>query len=274
MTQKNKHISNDAALSQHKARVFITGSADGLGRMAAQLLVEQGHTPVLHARNEQRGREAMTAAPGAETVVIGDLSSVAQMKEVAAKVNALGHFDAVIHNAGVGYQSPRRVATEDGLPVEFAVNTLAPYVLTALIHRPKRLVYLSSGLHQNGDPSLEDLAWEKRQWRGIQAYSDTKLHDVMLAFAIARRWPDTFSNGLEPGWVATKMGGAHAPDDLAEAYRTQVWLAVSSNAAAEVTGQYFYHRKLREPNPAARDTTKQDKLIAACADFSGVKLPE
>ena len=115
MTQKNKHISNDAALSQHKARVFITGSADGLGRMAAQLLVEQGHTPVLHARNEQRGREAMTAVPGAETVVIGDLSSVAQMKEVAAKVNALGHFDAVIHNAGVGYQSPRRVATEDGL---------------------------------------------------------------------------------------------------------------------------------------------------------------
>ena len=150
MTQKNKHISNDAALSQHKARVFITGSADGLGRMAAQLLVEQGHTPVLHARNEQRGREAMTAAPGAETVVIGDLSSIAQMKEVAAKVNALGHFDAVIHNAGVGYQSPRRVATEDGLPLEFAVNTLAPYVLTALIHRPKRLVYLSSGLRPRG----------------------------------------------------------------------------------------------------------------------------
>ena len=184
--------------------------------------VEQGHSPVLHARNEQRGREAMTAVPGAETVVIGDLSSVAQMKEVAAKVNALGHFDAVIHNAGVGYQSPRRVATEDGLPLKFAVNTLAPYVLTALIQRPKRLVYLSSGLQQNGDPSLEDLAWERRQWRGTQAYSDTKLHDVMIAFAIARRWPDAFSNALEPGWVATKMGGAHAPDNLDEGHRTQV----------------------------------------------------
>jgi NAD(P)-dependent dehydrogenase (short-subunit alcohol dehydrogenase family) len=255
------------------ARVFITGSADGLGRMAAQLLVEQGHNAILHARNEQRGREAMTAVPGAETVVIGDLSSVAEMKEVAAKVNALGHFDAVIHNAGVGYQSPRRVATEDGLPLEFAVNTLAPYVLTVLINRPTRLVYLSSGLNQNGDPSLEDLAWEKRQWRGTQAYSDTKLHDIMLAFAIARRWPDAFSNAMEPGWVATKMGGAHAPDDLDEGHRTQVWLAVSSDPAAEVTGQYFYHRKLREPNPAARDTSKQDQLIAACADFSGVKLP-
>ena len=122
MAQKNQQISNDAAPSRHTARVFITGSADGLGRMAAQLLVEQGHTPVLHARNEQRGREAMAAVPGAETVVIGDLSSVAQMKEVAAKVNALGHFDAVIHNAGVGYQSPRRVATEDGLPLELAAD--------------------------------------------------------------------------------------------------------------------------------------------------------
>lgn len=193
------------------ARVFITGSADGLGRMAAQLLVEQGHNAVLHARNEQRGREAMTAVPGAETVVIGDLSSVAQMKEVAAKVNALGHFDAVIHNAGVGYQSPRRVATEDGLPLEFAVNTLAPYVLTVLINRPTRLVYLSSGLNQNGDPSLEDLAWEKRQWRGTQAYSDTKLHDIMLAFAIARRWPDAFSNAMEPGWVLQRWAARTRP---------------------------------------------------------------
>ena len=256
------------------ARVFITGSSDGLGRMAAQLLIEQGHAVVLHARNEKRGQEALAAVPGAEAVVIGDLASIAQTRAVAEQVNGLGSFDAVIHNAAIGYREPQRIATEDGLPQVFAVNTLAPYILTALIKKPKRLVYLSSGLHRNGDANLKDLAWEHQPWQGQQAYSDTKLHDVMLAFAIARRWPDTFSNGLEPGWVATKMGGAHAPDDLAEAYRTQVWLAVSSNAAAEVTGQYFYHRKLREPNPAARDTTKQDKLIAACADFSGVKLPE
>src|SRR5271163_2377172 len=256
------------------ARVFITGSSDGLGRMAAQLLIEQGHDAVLHARSEQRGREALSAVPGAGKVVIGDLMSIAQTRSVAEQVNALGAFDAVIHNAAVGYQEPRRIATEDGLPHVFAVNTLAPYVLTARIQKPKRLVYLSSGLHRNGDASLEDLAWEKRPWQGTQAYSDKKLHDVMLAFAIARRLPDAFSNAMEPGWVATKMGGAHAPDDLDEGHRTQVWLAVSSDAAAEVTGQYFYHRKLREPNPAARDTTKQDKLIAACADFSGVKLPE
>src|ERR1700683_4811293 len=98
------------------ARVFITGSSDGLGRMAAQLLVEQGHDVVLHARNEQRGQKALSAVPEAEKVVIGDLTSIAQTRKVAEQVNALGNFDAVIHNAGIGYREPRRIATADGLP--------------------------------------------------------------------------------------------------------------------------------------------------------------
>src|SRR5271156_2146430 len=218
------------------ARVFITGSSDGLGRMAAQLLVEQAHGVVLHARNEERGREALSAVPGAETVVIGDLTSIAQTRSVAEQVNALGSFNAVIHNAGIGYREPQRIATEDGLPQVFAVNTLAPYILTALIQKPQRLVYLSSGLHKSGDASLKDLAWEHRPWQGQQAYSDTKLHDVLLAFAIARRWPDVLSNALDPGWVATKMGGAGAPDDLDQGHRTQVWLAASDDPPATVTG--------------------------------------
>ncbi len=165
-------------------------------------------------------------------MVIGDLASIAQTRKVAEQVNGLGLFDAVIHNAAIGYREPRRIATEDGLPQVFAVNTLAPYILTALIKKPKRLVYLSSGLHRNGDASLKDLAWEQRPWQGQQAYSDTKLHDVLLAFAVARRWPGVLSNALEPGWVPTKMGGAGAPDDLDEGHRTQVWLAVSDDPAA------------------------------------------
>lgn len=254
------------------ARVFITGSSDGLGRGAAQLLVEQGHSVVLHARNGQRAQEAMAAVPGAKTAVVGDLSSIAQTRSVADQVNRLGSFDAVIHNAGVGYREPRRDDTEDGLPHVFAVNTLAPYILTALIHKPKRLVYLSSGLHQSGDASLKDLAWKERPWRGQQAYSDTKLHDVILAFAIARLWPDVFSNALEPGWVPTKMGGAGAPDDLEQGYQTQAWLAVSEEPAAKVTGEYFYHMRRREPNAAARDKSRQEILLEACESFSGVKL--
>jgi len=255
------------------ARVFITGSSDGLGRMAAQLLLEQGHGVVLHARNQQRGQEALSLVPGAETVVIGDLTSVAQTRNLAEQVNALGSFDAVIHNAGIGYQESRRIATEDGLPHVFAVNTLAPYILTALIQRPKRLVYLSSGLHKGGDASLKDLTWEHRPWQGQQAYSDTKLHDVLLAFAIARRWTDVLSNALEPGWVPTKMGGPGAPDDLDAGHRTQVWLAVSTDPAAMVTGEYFFHMRPRTPLPAARDAERQEKLIEACKHFSGVDLP-
>lgn len=253
------------------ARIFITGSADGLGAMAARLLVEQGHSVVLHGRNAARGEAALAAVPGAQTVVIGDLGSLAQTRAVADQVNALGAFDAVIHNAGAGYREPHRV-TEDGLPHVFAVNTLAPYVLTALIARPKRLVYLSSGLHQNGDASLDDLAWKRRPWDGFQAYADSKFHDVLLAFAVARSWPDVLSNALEPGWVATKMGGRDAPDDLEAGRRTQAWLAVSDAPAAMVTGEYFYHQQLREPNPAARDTAIQDKLLAACREISGVRM--
>ena len=256
------------------ARVFITGSSDGLGQMAGQLLIEQGHRVVLHARSEQRGKQALAAVPEAESVVIGDLTSIAQTRGVAEQVNALGAFDAVIHNAGVGYREPRRIATEDGLPQVFAVNTLAPYILTALIRRPKRLIYLSSGLHKSGDTSLQDLSWEQRSWQGQQAYSDTKFHDVLLAFAIARRWPDVLSNALEPGWVATKMGGAGAPDDLDAGHRTQVWLAVSDDPAAKVTGEYFFHMGLRKPIPATRNADLQEKLLDACADFSGVRLPQ
>ncbi|HEV3308774.1 MAG TPA: SDR family NAD(P)-dependent oxidoreductase [Candidatus Sulfotelmatobacter sp.] len=255
------------------ARVFITGSSDGLGRMAAQLLVEQGHSVVLHARSRERGQDALSAVPEAETVVVGDLTSIAQTRSVAEQVNALGSFDAVIHNAGIGYREPRRIVTEDGLPHVFAANTLAPYILTALIQKPKRLVYLSSGLHQNGDTTLKDLTWEHRPWQGLQAYSDTKLHDVLLAFAMARRWPDVRSNALEPGWVATKMGGPGASDDLDAGHRTQVWLAISDDPAAAVTGEYFYHMRVRKPNPATRDTQRQEQLLDACKGFSGIDLP-
>jgi NAD(P)-dependent dehydrogenase (short-subunit alcohol dehydrogenase family) len=206
-------------------------------------------------------------------MVIGDLASIAQTREVAEQVNGLGLFDAVIHNAAIGYREPRRIATEDGLPQVFAVNTLAPYILTALIKKPKRLVYLSSGLHRNGDASLKDLTWEQRPWEGQQAYSDTKLHDVLLAFAVALRWPGVLSNALAPGWVPTKMGGAGAPDDLDEGHRTQVWLAVSDDPAAIETGGYFYHMRPRKPNPAARDVERQEELLDACQRFSGMELP-
>ncbi|MDB6042917.1 MAG: short-chain dehydrogenase [Gammaproteobacteria bacterium] len=255
------------------ARIFVTGSADGLGQMAARLMVDAKHRVVLHARNRQRAAEALAAVPRAETAVIGDLSSIQETRDVADQVNGLGTFDAIIHNAGIGYRERRRIETVDGLSHVFAVNTLAPYILTALIHKPKRLVYLSSGMHRSGDPSLRDLTWEERPWNGSNAYADTKLHDVILAFAVARKWPDVLSNALEPGWVPTKMGGAGAPDDLDAAPRTQVWLATSDEPAARVTGQYFYHLKRRATDAAASNEAIQDRLLSECARLSGVPFP-
>lgn len=254
------------------ARIFVTGSSDGLGRMAAQLLVERGHAVVLHARHEARGREAMAAVPGADAVLLGDLASLRQTRSLAEQANALGRFDAVIHNAAVGYKEKRRIETEDGFAHVFAVNTLAPYVLTALMHRPERLVYISSELHRRGDPSLADLNWETRPWRGNQAYSDTKLHDALLAFAAARRWPDVLCNALEPGWVATKMSRG-ATGDLDKGHRTQVWLA-TGEAAAVGTAGYFFHERPREPSGAARDPARQDRLLAECARLTGVTWPD
>jgi NAD(P)-dependent dehydrogenase (short-subunit alcohol dehydrogenase family) len=254
------------------ARVFITGSADGLGQMAAQQLVGEGHEVVLHARSAERGRDALEAVRGAAGVVIGDLSTIAACLSVVEQVNARGAFDAVIHNAAVGYREPHRIETADGLPLVFAVNTLAPYLLTALMHRPRRLVYLSSGLHREGDTSLRDLEWKTRPWNGMQAYADTKLHDAILSSAVARLWPDVYSNSVDPGWVATKMGGAGAPDDLVAATKTQTWLAVSDAPAVRVSGQYFYHRRPAVTVSATYERETQVRLLAKCARMSGVTL--
>jgi NAD(P)-dependent dehydrogenase (short-subunit alcohol dehydrogenase family) len=255
------------------ARIFITGSSEGLGLMAGQHLAEQGHAVVLHARTEARARDARGALPRAEAIVIGDVSTIAAMRVVADQANALGRFDAVIHNVGLGYREPSRIETADGLSQLWAVNVLAPYVLTALMQQPSRLVYLSSGLHRGGSADLSDPQWTQRRWDGSQAYSDTKLHDVLLALAVARRWSHVLSNALEPGWVATRMGGRGATDDLSQGHVTQAWLAASSAPEALVTGGYFYHQRPARLHPAAAQADLQDKLIDHCHKVSGIALP-
>jgi NAD(P)-dependent dehydrogenase (short-subunit alcohol dehydrogenase family) len=240
--------------------------------MAADRLISQGHQVVLHARNADRAERARRELPKAEAVVIGDVETIAGAKDIAAQVNALGRFDAVIHNAAVGYREGHRL-TADGLPHVFAINTLSPYILTARIERPKRLVYLSSGMHHHAGANLDDILWQERSWNGSQAYAESKLHDAMLAFAIARRWPDVLSNSLEPGWVPTKMGGPGAPDDMSQAHLTQAWLAAGEDPKTNVTGKYFYHLKRMDPNPQANDPALQDRLTDICAEISGDTLP-
>jgi NAD(P)-dependent dehydrogenase (short-subunit alcohol dehydrogenase family) len=254
------------------AIVFITGSTDGLGRAAAQSLLDGGHKVVLHARSADRAASIASLASRAAGVVVGDLRSAAETKSIADQVNAIGRMDAIIHNAGV-YTQRSRGATQEGHASTFAINTLAPYMLTALIERPGRLVYLSSGLHRGGEGSLPDLDWTKRPWDTAKAYAETKLHVVALAFALARRWPNVMSNAVDPGWVRTRMGGASAPVDLDTGQRTQAWLAVSNEPAALVSGRYWHHMRQEQPASEATDPEFQDQLIAKLAELTGVALP-
>jgi NAD(P)-dependent dehydrogenase (short-subunit alcohol dehydrogenase family) len=242
------------------ARIFITGSADGLGLLAAGQLIKLGHQVVLHARNEKRSKEALQKVPGAETALAADLTSMDETKELAEQVNALGNFDAVIHNAAV-YQT---AATEI-----FAVNTIAPYILTCLVKKPNRLIYLSSGMHTGGHFQPEHFKPGSDQ----VSYSDSKLHILMLSMAVARKWPQVCSNAVNPGWVPTKMGGRSAPDDLQKGYETQVWLAVSNDAEATVSGHYFHHKSRERFPPAASDAALQEKLLQLCEQVTGVSFP-
>jgi NAD(P)-dependent dehydrogenase (short-subunit alcohol dehydrogenase family) len=254
------------------ARIFITGSTDGLGRAAAQSLLNDGHQVVLHARSQARAAGFADFASRAVDVVIGDLSRAADVRGVAEQVNAIGRMDAVIHNAGV-YAERSRGSTPEGHPVTLAVNALAPYILTVLIERPDRLIYLSSGLHRGGEGSLEDIDWTRRSWDAGRAYAESKLYVVMLAIAFARRWPNVLSNAVDPGWARTKMGGRGAPVDLETGARTQAWLAVSNEPAAMVSGRYWHNLREEPPAKQAMDAAFQDKLIAALGKMTGVQTP-
>jgi NAD(P)-dependent dehydrogenase (short-subunit alcohol dehydrogenase family) len=253
------------------SHIFITGSTDGLGRAAAGVLIGEGHDVVPHARTRERAAPLSDLAPDAAGVVIGDLSSAAETQDVAAAVNGIGRMDAVIHNAGV-FLGPSRSATADGHAKTLAVNAVAPYLLTALIDRPDRLIYLSSGLHYAGAGSLRDIDWTGRRWNAVQAYSESKLQVTALALTVARAWPEVLSNAVDPGRVPTKMGGPTAPDDLELGYLTQTWLAVSNDAAATVSGGYWYHRQRQQPAAEAHDPAFQDQLMDRLAALTGVAL--
>lgn len=247
------------------ARIFITGSSDGLGSLTAQRLIKQGHSVVLHARSAQRAADAKKACPGSDAVLVADLTSIDETKALAAEANKLGPFDAVVHNAGL-FTGFEKVAGKSGLPSLFTVNVLAPYILTGLMERPKRLVYVSSGLHQGGTARLDSLEGS--------LYADSKLHDIMLAKAFARRFAGVESNAVDPGWVPTKMGGSGATGDIEESIKTFAMLALGEGAAKGKTGKYFYSSKEVPCLEAANDEAAQEGLLKRLAAISGVEVPQ
>jgi NAD(P)-dependent dehydrogenase (short-subunit alcohol dehydrogenase family) len=249
----------ERVLEDSIARVFVTGSTDGLGRLAAQTLLEDGHDVVVHARNTDRLAAIRDLQDRGAPAVVGDLSDLEETRRFADDVNGLGHMDAVIHNAGV-FRSPQV------LPV----NVVAPYLLTALLDRPKRLIYLSSGLHHGGRAALADIDWSGRRTPG--SYSDSKLFVTTLAMAVARIWPEVFSNAVDPGWVPTKMGGAGASDDLRLGHLTQEWLATSDDPEARTSGGYWYHQSRTKPEPMVDNRRFQDELLAELARYTGLRF--
>lgn len=252
-------MSNAQRGAGQKARVFITGSADGLGHAAAKTLLAQGHDVVVHVRSQARLPAVKELVDQGAVATIGDLSDLAQIRDLASQVNAIGRMDAVIHNAGVISGSQLLV-----------VNVVAPYLLTALIQRPQRLIYLSSSMHAGGRASLAGMDWSGRTSTG--SYSDSKLFVTALAAAVARLWPDVFSNAVDPGWVPTKMGGPGAPDDLRLGHLTQEWLATSDDPEALTSGGYWHHQRRQQPNPAVDDIRFQDQLLAELARATDTTL--
>ncbi|KAH9893871.1 NAD(P)-binding protein [Xylariomycetidae sp. FL2044] len=258
------------------ARIFITGSADGLGLRSAQALAKRGHEVYLHARSARRAEDARAACPDARDVLVADLSSTEETRRLAGELSRRGPWDAIVHNAGL-MRGVAGLRGKEGLPALFAVNTLAPYLLTCLVDPPpRRYVFVSSGMHRGGDASLRDLPGA--------SYSDSKLHDVMLAFWFGKRLAarggggggdttTTTCNALDPGWVPTKMGGSGAPDDIGKAVDTYVMPAEGSGAAEGVSGKYWYQCRESTPSGAASDEGKQRLLVESLEKISGVKAP-
>ncbi|MET7455780.1 SDR family NAD(P)-dependent oxidoreductase [Streptomyces sp. NPDC005574] len=241
------------------ALILVTGASAGLGLLTATTLADEGHEVVLHVRNPGRAPDR-AVLDRMRAVVHGDLSDREETLRVARQADRTGSFDAVIHNAGVLRGSG---------PEVFAVNILAPFILTAAMAPPGRSIFLTSSLHLSGSTDLGAL---DSTGRG-DAYADSKLHVTALAMALAVRRPDVLAHAVDPGWVPTRMGGPGASDDLDEGHRTQEWLATADASGIDPrSGGYWYHRTARRPHPAALDPRFQEELLHALTARTGLTL--
>ena len=263
----------------------ITGASSGIGRVAALELAERGATVVLICRNEAGGAPVLKeierrGASGSATLLTADLSSQRQVRQVAtAFLERFDRLDVLINNAGVAGWGTRLV-TEDGLETTFAVNHLAPFLLTSLLldrlraSAPARVITVSSAAHRNGGLDFDDLQGERR-YSGFGAYSRSKLANVLFTRELSRRLEGTgvTANCLHPGVVATGIFRnlprwmrvvfssplVLSPERGAD---TMLYLATAPEVD-EVSGRYFVRGKPARTSRASQDAAAARRLWEA-----------
>jgi len=248
------------------AVIGITGATDGIGRATAQVLLAEGHRVLVHARSRERGEPILQALGGDVALLVGDLARLDDVHGLADQVREHGPVDAWVHNAGVWVRGSTSRTSADGYEMTFAVNVLAPHLLTHLLSTELRgrLVWLGSGVAGSGRPQPATLGQDTDPWR---AYVESKACDVALAMAWDRRLPDVTSAAVDPGWVKTKLASPGAPGDVSSSADTIAFCCTSADLAS---APYW---KNRTPTPVPRrlrDPALQDAIFAACDRMVGV----
>lgn len=253
--------------------VLVTGSTDGIGKQTALDLAGMGANVLIHGRDEERCKQTLSALQKATgrndyDYFVSDFSSLKNVKKLADElIEKYDKLDVLINNVGVYMKD--RILSDDGYEMTFAVNHLAPFLLTneliPLIKKSNyaRIVNVSSTTHHQGDLDFDDLMYEK-SYEGYRAYCRSKLANILFTNELSERLKDTHltANSLHPGAINTKL--LHAAFNMQGASvkkgaETSVYLA-SSEKAANITGKYFENKKMTEPSSKAKDKTLQKEL--------------
>ncbi len=280
-------------------RVLITGATNGIGLAAAEALAARGARLAIVARSDSRARDAVArirAAGGAEAtvdVLLADLSSQASVRRLAADVlDRYPRLDVLVNNAGAMFGSRR--LTEDGAEATWALNHLAPFLLTTLLldrlreSAPARIVTTASDAHRGAHIPFDDLdAQRSYRARGFGRYGESKLANILFTAELARRLAGTgvTATCFHPGFVASGFNRnngpvfgalmtllrpiARSPERGAE---TLVWLVESPDVAGE-SGGYYVDRRPATPSPAALDTAAARRLWQVSEEQTGAPAP-
>jgi NAD(P)-dependent dehydrogenase (short-subunit alcohol dehydrogenase family) len=266
--------------------ILLTGASRGIGRAAALELAREGNELALVGRDRERVRAVAGDARAAGVTVHEHVADLTLMSEVRELANAVRdrheHIDVLVNNAGAIF--PKRRETAERLERTFALNHLAPFLLTNLLRdrlAGSRVVTTASDAHRSGQLDLDDLQ-SRRSYRAMRVYGTSKLCNILFTRELARRAPELHATCFHPGVVRTGFGknengiwriGTTLAGPLlrspARGARTLVWLAVSP-AAAALNGEYVHDEVLVSPSAQARDGELARALWERSAELTGL----